>query len=302
MLGNHQYYFLVNNTASDRRDFLSSFNFGASYFNLTKRTNYGGGAFHFVDDYFDDYSGWFFERQYGAFVTVSHPFSKFHRAEVSTILKKSEKENYNTDRNRRTILSSSFLSLIKDTSLWGPVGPVDGSRLKLSLGLTWEPRSGRVFNRAMLIDLRHYFRLSRRSCHAVRLAGRFSQGVEPQIFYMGGSWDMRGYPRRHFMGRKLILMNNELRFPVIDNLLVGFPFGAFELRAIRGAFFLDIGNAWNENLSLKKELYQVHGDFGFGLRARVGYFTVLRLDFAKTTDFDRIFPDTKVQFFFGWNY
>jgi len=89
---------------------------------------------------------------------------------------------------------------------------------------------------------------------------------------------------------------------VIDNLVVGFPFGAFELRAIRGAFFLDIGNAWNENLSLKKELYQVHGDFGFGLRARVGYFTVLRLDFAKTTDFDRIFPDTKVQFFFGWNY
>lgn len=113
---------------------------------------------------------------------------------------------------------------------------------------------------------------------------------------------MRGYPRRHFMGRKLILLNNELRVPVIDNLLVGFPFGNLELRAIRGAIFLDVGNAWNENLSLKEELYQVHGAFGIGLRARIGYFTVLRLDFAKITDFDTVFPQTRVQFFFGWNY
>jgi outer membrane protein assembly factor BamA len=104
------------------------------------------------------------------------------------------------------------------------------------------------------------------------------------------------------MGRKLILLNNELRVPVIDNLLVGFPFGNLELRAIRGAIFLDVGNAWNENLSLKEELYQVHGAFGIGLRARIGYFTVLRLDFAKITDFDTVFPQTRVQFFFGWNY
>jgi outer membrane protein assembly factor BamA len=119
---------------------------------------------------------------------------------------------------------------------------------------------------------------------------------------MGGSWDMRGYPHRHFMGRKLILFNNELRVPVIDNLLVGFPFGNLELQSIRGALFLDVGNAWDENLSLTEELSQVHGSFGLGLRARVGYFTVLRLDFAKITDFDRILPQTKVQFFFGWNY
>jgi outer membrane protein assembly factor BamA len=174
--------------------------------------------------------------------------------------------------------------------------------MKLSLGITWEPRTGRVFNRTLMVDLRQYLRISQRISHAVRLAGRLSQGVEPQIFYMGGSWDMRGYPRRHFMGRKLVLLNNELRLPVIDNLLVGFPFGDLELEAIGGALFFDVGNAWNEDLSLKKELFQVDGSFGLGLRARVGYFTVLRLDVAKTTDFDVIFPQTKVQFFFGWNY
>lgn len=302
MLGDHQYYFLVNNTASDRRDFLSSFNLGFSYFNLSHRSNLGGGVFHFVDDYFDDYYGWYFERQYGGFIALSHPFSKFQRIELNTFLKNSDKEYYDAERSRSAILSSTNLSFIKDTSLWGPVGPLDGVRSKLTLGFTWEPRSGRVFNRTVRGDLRVYFRISRRICYAVRLAGCHSQGVEPQIFYMGGSWDMRGYPRRHFMGRKLILLNNELRVPVIDNLLVGFPFGNLELQAIRGAIFMDVGNAWNENLSLKKELYQVHGAFGFGLRARVGYFTVLRLDFAKTTDFDTILPQTKVQFFFGWNY
>jgi WD40 repeat protein len=302
MLGDHQYYFLLNNTASDRRDFLSSFNFGVSYFNLSHRTNYGGGVFHFVDDYFDDYHGWYFERQYGVYTAVSYPFSKFHRMELSTFLKNSDKENYDTGRSRSAILSSTYLSFIRDTSLWGPVGPVDGLRMNLTLGFTWEPTSGHVFNRSLGGDLRQYFRISRRICHAVRLVGRYSQGVEPQIYYMGGSWDMRGYPRRHFMGRKLILFNNELRVPVIDNLLVGFPFGNLELQSIRGALFLDVGNAWDENLSLKKELSQVHGSFGLGLRARIGYFTVLRLDFAKVTDFDKIFPQTKVQFFFGWNY
>jgi dipeptidyl aminopeptidase/acylaminoacyl peptidase len=302
MLGDHQYYFLVNNTASDRRDFLSSFNFGFSYFNLSQRTNLGGGAFHFVDDYFDDYRGWYFERQYGGFMAISHPFSKFDRVELSTFLKHSDKENYDTGKSRSVILSSTYLSFIKDTSLWGPVGPVDGVRTNLSVGITWAPWSGRVFSRTIRGDFRQYFRISRRICHALRLVGRYSQGLEPQIFYMGGSWDMRGYSRRHFMGRKLILVNNELRLPVIDNLLVGFPFGNMELRAIRGALFLDVGNAWDENLGLAKELSQVHGSFGLGLRARVGYFTVLRLDFAKTTDFKTIFPETKVQFFFGWSY
>jgi len=302
MLGDHQYFFLVNNTASDRRDFLSSFNFGFSYFNLSGRTNYGGGAFHFVDDYYDDYYGWYYERQYGGFITLSHPFSKYHRAETSTLLKNSDKDNYDTGKSRSTILSSHYLSLIKDTSLWGPVGPVDGSRMKLSLGLTWEPKTARVFNRVLMIDLRHYFRLSRRICHGIRMAGRVSQGLEPQIFYMGGSWDMRGYDRRHFMGRKMLLVNNELRLPVIDNLLVGFPFGDLELQAIRGALFLDLGQAWNENLPLRDELLGLQGSFGMGLRARVGYFTVLRLDFAKRTDFNTIFPQTKVQFWFGWNY
>lgn len=302
MLGDHQYYFLLNNTASDRRDFLSSFNLGFSYFNLSRRTNIGAGGFHFVDDYFDTYRGWYFERQYGGFVAVRHPFSKFHRVELSTFLKNSYKENYDSGRKRSAFLSSTYLSFIKDTSLWGPVGPIDGLRMNLTMGLTWGPWSGRLFNRTIMGDLRQYFRLSRRICHAIRLVGLYSQGAEPQIFYMGGSWDMRGYPRRYFMGRKLILLNNELRVPVIDNLLVGFPFGNFELQAIRGAVFMDIGNAWSEDLSLKKELTQVHGAFGLGLRARLSYFTVLRLDFAKITDFDRIFPETKVQFFFGWNY
>jgi hypothetical protein len=302
MLGDHQYYFLINNTASDRRDFLSSFNFGFSYFNLSGRTNYGGGAFHFVDDYYDDYYGWYYERQYGGFITLSHPFSKYHRAETSTLVKNSDKENYDSGKSRSTILASHYLSLIKDTSLWGPVGPLDGSRMKLSLGLTWEPRTGRIFNRALMADLRHYFRLSRRVCHAVRVSGRISQGLEPQIFYMGGSWDMRGYDRRHFMGRKMLLVNNELRLPVIDNLLIGFPFGNLELQAIRGALFFDLGQAWNENLPLRDELLGLQGSFGMGLRARVGYFTVLRLDFAKLTDFNTIFPQTKIKFWFGWNY
>jgi len=296
VLGNHQYYLLLGNTARIKADFLSSFNVGAWYLNLERRLNYGFGLFHLFDEYYDDYEGWYSEREYGGLASLSYPLTKFERVEANLLLRQSNKEVWWRDRPRRAFLSTVHLSLIKDTSLWGRLGPIDGLRLNLSLALTIDPSGLELYDRYLCADLRNYLRLNRRSCWAFRIVGKTSQGKEPQRFYMGGSWSMRGYKRRSFMGRNLLLINNEIRFPLLDRLLLTSPVGALDFRRVKGAVFFDMGNAWEDSLE------GVKGSFGVGFRIGLGYYTALRFDWSKTTDFHSLDRGVRFNFFFGWDY
>ncbi|MGB2697310.1 MAG: BamA/TamA family outer membrane protein, partial [Candidatus Zixiibacteriota bacterium] len=226
---------------------------------------------------------------------ASYPLSKFRRIETSFVLRQSDKDLYMFDKKRHALLSTNYLSFIMDTSLWDFVGPIDGTRFNLTGGITFGWNDGSVYNRLVLMDFRKYLRLAKHSCYAFRFMGFTSAGKEPQRLYLGGSWTLRGYSRRAFYGRNLILVNNELRFPLINNLLIGFPFGRVGFQAIRGAVFFDVGNAWDEYTDQTDNL---HTSFGVGARVSLGYFMVLRFDFVKTSDSDSWVFD----FFFGWNF
>ena len=295
MLGNHQYFFLVGNSARSKDEFLSSFNFGLTYLNKTHRINYGLGFYHLKDEYYEEYYGFYYERQYGGLAFASYPLSKFKRIETSFFLRESDRE-YSPERKRRAFLSTNYISLIFDTSLWDFVGPIDGTRFNLTLGLSMDVKKSEFYNKLILFDLRKYLRLKKNSCFAIRTMGFSSSGKEPQRLYLGGSWSLRGYDRTAFYGRHLILINNELRFPLIDNLSIGFPIGKLSFQAIRGALFFDAGNAWDDNFE------RLFGSFGLGARVSLGGFIVLRFDFSKTTDFRKISKDTDFDFFFGWSY
>ncbi len=296
MLGNHQYFVLLGNNARSTDDFLSSFNFGVTYVNRAHRLNYGYGLYHLKDEYFDEDLGFYDERQYGGLALASYPWSKFKRIDASFFLRQSDRDLYLENRKRKAFLSTGYLSWILDTSIWDYVGPIDGTRLNLTLGLTLNLNDGEAYNRLALFDLRKYIRIRKNSCYAFRFMGFTSHGKEPQGLYLGGSWSLRGYDRRAFYGRHLILINNELRYPLIDNLSIGFPFGKMAFHAIRGALFFDAGNAWQE------EFDQLYGSFGIGARISLGYVMVLRFDISRTTDFRKISKRTDFDFFFGWNF
>jgi outer membrane protein assembly factor BamA len=143
--------------------------------------------------------------------------------------------------------------------------------------------------------------------YAVRAMTRYNHGKEALPFVMGGSWDLRGYQRWSLWGNKIFLINNELRFPFIDRFIVNFPFGGMGFSAIRGASFIDLGNAWDNNLD------SVLGSMGFGIRWRLGGFLVLRFDFGKKfvfRDANNLLDPGKFemdkgifkQFFFGWDF
>jgi outer membrane protein assembly factor BamA len=296
MLGNHHYYVLLGNTASSTDDFLSSFNLGITYINRTHRINYGYGLFHLKDEYYDEIYGFYTERQYGGLVLLSYPLSKFKRIDASFFLRQSDRDVYVQNRERKALLSTGYLSWVLDTSIWDYVGPIDGTRFNITLGLTTNLKDGETYNKLVLCDLRKYLRIRKNSCFAVRLMGFSSSGKEPQRLYLGGSWSLRGYDRRAFYGRHLLLASNELRFPLIDNLYIGFPFGTVSFSAIRGALFFDAGNAWED------EFDQLYGSFGIGARISLGSVMVLRFDISRTTDFEKISKDTEFDFFFGWNF
>jgi outer membrane protein assembly factor BamA len=297
-LGNEQILFQFSNTATSFDDILGRFNVGASYFNLRRRINYGGSVFHFAGDFLDEAGFRYFERRMGAAATISYPYTKFSRVESSFGILYSDREADTFRPGRKAFLATNYLSYIFDNTLWFPTGPMDGHRFRVTLGLNTGLDKVEVENISALVDVRRYFRTGLRTCYAVRLQGNVSEGTLPQRFVLGGSWSFRGYPRRSLVGTRSLLLNQEMRFPLLEGVAVGFPFGTIGLPSVQGALFLDAAQAWEEGESPDEVL----GSFGLGLRTNLGGFLVLRLDFAKRTDFETIKPKTDVDFFVGFNY
>jgi hypothetical protein len=296
VLGNRSFYFLLSNSAQTRDKVLSSFNFGVTYINRTKQLNWGVGFFHLYDEYYNDYDGYYYERQAGGVGIFSYPVSKFSRFDMATFARYSKRDRSYGLGSREAFLVTNYLSWIYDNSIWDISGPIEGRRYNITFGVTASVNNARIFNRLGFADIRHYFRLGRYSAFADRLFAYSSSGLEPQRIYLGGSWSFRGFDNRAFYNRNVLFMSNELRFPLIDALIIGLPIGAFGFQGIRGALFYDTGAAWDDVFD------RFYGSFGTGFRVNLGYVVLLRFDFARTTDYRTISKHTTFDFFFGWNF
>jgi Tol biopolymer transport system component len=298
LLGNDQYYILVYNNAQSRSDFLKSMNFAVTKVSLGKRTNHAYGFYRFSGRYFNYKDSYYFEDQVGGFFAISYPFSHFKRFEFRTSLSYSDKDFSGIGIDRRYAwLTSNFLSFVHDNSIWSYTGPVEGQRYNFSIGNTFDVRYSSVNYWTFLADYRRYFRLGSRVTYASRVLALLNQGKESRWYYLGGSWDLRGYRRWSIRGEKVIFTSHELRFPFIEYLGIKFPVLSMVFPGIRGALFFDAGNAWNGN-----DFGRMLGSAGFGFRFNFGGFLVLRLDIGKTTNFQSVSRKWFTQFFFGWDF
>ena len=300
IMGNDQYHFLIYNNARTSSEFLRSFSFALTKVSLEKRMNYAYGVFRYVgrnisrlDDDFYSY-----EDRLGGFIALSYPISQFMRIEYSSSYSYSDRDFIY--RRRLAYLTANFISIVKDNSLWSASGPIDGERFKLTIGNTFDIKYSNVNYYTIMADYRKYFRLGLRSAYAVRLLYLQNKGREARRFWIGGSWDLRGYPFWSITGRQVAFTSHELRFPFIDLLGIRFPFGSIGFPSIRGAIFFDAGNAWDGPWQWNQE--GLLGSFGLGLRMRLVGYLVLRLDFGKRTDFTHIQNGIFTQFFFGWDF
>lgn len=297
LLGNDQYYFLIYNSAQSRDEILQSFNIAVSRISLGQRLNYAYGIFHFSGRRYDltDPDLFFTERVFGGYFALSYPLSKFYRFEASTSLSRSDKE---VVTSRKALLLSNSISFVHDNSLWTSSGPIDGNRFILTLAYTTDVQFSNVNYYTLIADYRRYFRLSQRSAFAVRAQLLYNEGREARRFFMGGSWDLRGYPRWSLRGKKLWLQSEELRFPFIDQLGIKFPFGSIGLGSLRGALFFDAGSVWDNKYT------ETLGSVGLGVRWNLAGVLVLRYDVGKRIEdnFGRLQKGVFHQFFFGWDF
>jgi Tol biopolymer transport system component len=296
MLGNNMIIFLLSNSARNKDEFLTSFNVALTYLRRTGRINWGIGGFHLYDQYYNTFDGYYWERLIGGVIHASYPISKFDRIEASTFIRHSNKEVIRGFLGRKAFPVTQLLSFVTDNTLWEATGPLEGRRINLTVGLSYDFMENENYNRLASADIRHYLRVGQFSSIASRLFGFTSDGREPQRIYLGGSWSFRGYSRRQFYNRNIIFNSEELRFPLINDLILNFPIGNIQFRGIRGAFFHDMGTAWDDKWN------GWLGSFGASVRIALGYLVVLRFDVSRTHDFIKISERWRGDFFFGWNF
>jgi WD40 repeat protein len=298
MLGNDQYYFLIYNNAQTKSEILESFNIAISRIALMQRTNYAYGIFHFSGRRYDlmDPDEFYWERVFGGYFAFSYPLSVFRRIEASTQISNSDKDTY--FKERKALLLSNSVSFISDNSIWCPTGPIDGNRIFLTLAYTTDIKTQNVNYYTVMADYRNYLRLSQGMAFASRFQVYWNEGKEARRFFMGGSWDLRGYNRWSLRGKKLWLTSQELRFPLINSIGVKFPFGGIGFGAIRGALFFDAGSVWDDKYE------ETLGSFGLGARLNLFGALALRFDtgYLIENNFKKLSKKLFTQFFFGWDF
>ncbi|MBR9977241.1 MAG: PD40 domain-containing protein [Bacteroidetes bacterium] len=300
MLGDDRYYFMVYNTAQASSEFLSSFNLAVARHDLSRKTPFSYGVFHYAGRRYDllDPDLYFYERAYGGFFAVAYPLSKFRRIEGSFSFSNSDKEALAGMRQRKALLLTNSISYVKDNALYYWTGPIDGNRFNVTLSYTTDLRYANVNYYSVMADYRRYYRIGLRSAFATRYEFLYNHGKEARRYFLGGSWDLRGWPRWSIRGTKRWLTSHELRFPVLDRVGFDFPFGAITLGVLRGALFFDAGNSWDSSYG------ETLGSIGGGLRFSLFGVFVLRYDIGKRIEdnFTRLQGDTFHQFFFGWDF
>ena len=166
------------------------------------------------------------------------------------------------------------------------------------LGYTSDIKYRNVNYFTIIGDYRYYQRFLLTTLLAFRAAVFYNEGKEARRFFIGGSWDLRGWPRFSIRGEKIWLSSLELRFPLIEQLGIKFPFFSLGFWGIRGAIFFDMGSAWDNTYETTL------GSVGFGFRFNLFGVLTLRYDIGKRIedDFKRFQDDLFYQFFFGWDF
>jgi hypothetical protein len=318
ILGNHRIYFV-----SDLFGDVFTSNFYLEYWYMPRRVDFGGAIFQ-QKDYYVVGSGSLVEilteRTFGASVLASYPFDMYNRVEFQLdgyaiedrydIYEETPSGYYGgVDSGKFPLVYVALPSIAyaHDTSVWGETGPLDGSRIRLSVGKTIPFSSTSPDYATAVADARKYLRMGERYCFAFRLVGASSSGPDAVTgtYWIGGSQTLRGYDDYEFYGTQVAFLNTELRYPFVDRLKLAFPI-PLDFRSLRGALFLDMGGATDDwkTFRVSREddgvfkLQDMKVGFGMGMRMNLS-FLVFKIDAAKSTDLSDISKDTHWYFTLG---
>jgi Tol biopolymer transport system component len=272
-----------------------------AYSNLAHRLNWGVSIFQFRNDLllFSSAQADSVESQVyrGAGIMFARPFNRFRRVEfgleAAGIDERVLEYNYELSSIREALKKGTFyyvapsVGLVADDAVFGSTGAINGGRSRYTV----EQALGDVQYTTLLMDWRRYTNLRQRFAIGQRLIAGTSFGRDPRYFRIGGPFTYRGadYGDLSLRGTHALLGNLEFRFPLIEQLRLGWP-GRITLGGINGVAFLDAATVWSAERSPR--FFSTAGGlhtqdlrlaFGFGARMNLGYF-IIRYDFGQQTN------------------
>ena len=291
-----------------------------SYSYLRRRLNITAGTYYSKDySYESIFNKIYHDTDFGAFIHMNYPFSKFSRTDLHLFARRIEREAYKSEAEKitsHTILPS--VHYVYDDILWGITGPLTGRRTRTRLSVS--PPLEFINNPFISFDsdVRSYIHINKQFVWANRLAvgASLPLGDEPAArrFFLGGNdnWfnyrinlenyrenltntfysefmaPLRGWNYIDITGERALLFNTEFRFPFIREFSIAWPL-PLRIRYINGALFADAGNAWDreEQKAFWPLPPKIYGGVGMGMRANLGMF-VLRYDRGWPTDWKKI--------------
>jgi Tol biopolymer transport system component len=279
----------------DRKDI----NFDSAYYYLKNRVDFAVGAFRQTSPLFihsmtgindlirDVNFGSVPMLHYGGYAMASYPFSRFFRADIRGTVARYEHDYRDSDGRPdiRATLNQMTFSLSYDNLLWAGMAPAGGGRAQVAFRRSFDLSGQDCSFSGLDIDLRRYFSLSDRFIFAFRGAyGRiFGPGADTFNYRMGGYGTLRGHHFLDYSGSNMFFFNSEFRFTAIERLRLDWPF-PLSIGKIGGALFADMGSAWDGSYEYRdKETGRwedLRTDAGFGFRAVICPFIILKLDFA----------------------
>jgi Tol biopolymer transport system component len=316
MLGNHRLIGMTNLQAD-----LKNSDYGIAYYYLENKLDIGVQLMHTARFFYasDGYSSNLYRYRNLSFSLLgSYPLNRYYRLDLGLSLLNVSSENLDdlTVPSQSAFFITPSIAFVHDNILFGYYSPIEGTRYSLTLfGNPGFNDPARSFG-SVLADYRTYLRFFFDNSFVIRLSGGYSAGINPQRFLLGGTdnWlnrefatsdipintvdefaflslatPMRGFNLAEKMGSKYMLLNLELRSPIIRYLVTG-PLPIL-FQNILGTLFLDAGTAWNKNSDLKLFGKNDSGNLvtkdlllgtGFGLR--FNFIFVWRFDVAWSYD------------------
>ncbi len=274
VLGDHQIY-VGANLLYDLKN--SQFYFAYNY--LPDLIDYQISAYHTAA-----YTGGFSEinrfRNYGVGLLASYPFDLFTRVEwgVGFMGASMESISQPTRPSETRFLVVPEGRFVYDNALGGWYAPTQGMRAYVEFLGSPKFNNSSIGFMTMKTDVRQYVTFFDYLTLAIRGSFGASFGPEPQKFYIGGAenWlnsrfkdnrlpfdspedymflqnfimPMRGWSIAELKGNKFFISNAELRFPLFTALVAG-PVPVL-IQGVMGAFFFDVGGAWNNKFVISK--------------------------------------------------
>jgi hypothetical protein len=300
VLGNEQFNIFLTNDSERFGNFWDGFEGGVTYINQSQRLNYGVGFFRLTQIYDQDLDLVRRERRLGLVGLASYPFNKFTRIEGSVLVRHASDHRLHDGQVASVDLVSNFVALVHDNSRWTWLGPSGGTRMYIGGGFTRDMETGLGNNATMLAEIRQYRILLPGIIAATRVQAQASLWQDAQLFYLGGYNSLPGVARRTLDGRQTLLVQQELRFPLVRRLVIAIP-TAWEFPTIGGALFAGAAWAWPD--AFNSPSTQQLGIVGFAVYIGGGYYPAFRWNFAwPTTDFRTLASRPRTQFTIGFNY